>query len=377
MKRVISVILTFSLVLVGGCWDQLVIEDLAMALALGIDEDPKDPKTFFMTVTNPTFSDTAEENTEKYVARGYSVDSAFFSMQREQSRQLVLGQVTTIIFSEEAARQGLLHRVMQEIDQERDVNPNVNLLIVQGAAARDVLYLKPVGETRVAPYITDLVARNVDTGSMPQTTAADYWFRYATAGIAPVAPIIRITGDEEKGTGVIISGLAAFDSKGKLRGLLGDQEAVNYLFLSCGANRARLTTELKIAGKGRQISLFVKDVKKKVESEIVDGKVKIMIKVKTDVDIIDVDWPTDILEEDREPTIAKALARDLQGNAIKVLQKTQDWGTDIVGLGQYVRINHPKWFKNQNWERAYRDSEITLEVKVRVKRIGTLVRPRH
>ena len=95
------------------------------------------------------------------------------------------------------------------------------------------------------------------------------------------------------------------------------------------------------------------------------------------MDIIDVDWPTDILEEDREPTIAKALARDLQGNAIKVLQKTQVWGTDIVGLGQYVRINHPKWFKNQNWERAYRDSEITLEVKVRVKRIGTLVRPRH
>jgi len=166
MKKILLLLLCISLVFINGCWDQLMIEELALAFALGIDVDPENPELLIMSVTNPAFSETSMKETKKLVGKGYSLSNAFFNLQRQRDRFLVLGQVATLVFSEEAARGGLMHKVLRQVDQQRDLNPNMNIVIVRGATAQETIYLEPEEEVRVARYLNHLINRNFNNGTL-------------------------------------------------------------------------------------------------------------------------------------------------------------------------------------------------------------------
>lgn len=378
MRRLLLT-LCISLVFVSGCWDQLIIEELAMAISMGIDVNPEEPELFYMTITNPALSETSVEQTKKIVEKGYSLSNAFFNMQKQRDRFLVLGQVATMVFSEEAAKSGLLHQIMREVDQLRDMNPNANIVVVRGAKAQEVLYLEPTEEARVAKYLNNLLNRNFNSGIVPRITASRYWFRHSTEGVDPVVPVIELVGSGDKKTGLIITGLAALDSAGKMQGTLNDQEILHFLILSGQIRRGRMTTKLPIEGELRDTSMFINKVKRKISTTIANGRPKISIRLEVDIDIINIKWGVNVVEEEAELVIGQALARDIQGNALDMIKRTQGWGTDILGLGQYVRIQHPNWFKEKEkeWGSEYKNSDITLEVKTNVSRTGTLVNPQY
>lgn len=378
MKKVLLLLLIFSLLGVSGCWDQQVIENLAIVLGMGIDVVPGDPDLFFLTTINPNFSETAKKKAKRIVSKGYTLVETFANMQRQRNHKLVLGQVTSLVFSEEAAKGGLLNRIMVELDQIRDVDPEVYIVIVRGATAREVLYLEPEEEERTALYLTDLLVRNAENGTAPLITAAHYWYTHVTAGIDPVVPIIELAGTEEKKNGVIITGLAAFDVSGQMKEALTDQQAVLFLLLSGQLQRGQFATKLVIDGKHRDTSMFIKKASPKIKCTIKDGKPALAIKLAVEVDIIDIVWDVNVIKKkDADKVIGHALALDIQGNALKMIRQTQKWGTDILGLGQYARIEDPKWFRQADWSKEYTKSDVSLEVKVKIQRIGTLTNPEY
>lgn len=365
------------LLCVSGCWDQQPIENLSIVLGMGIDAGPED-HLLYLTTINPTFSETATEKAKRIVSKGYTLVETFANMQRQRNHNLVLGQVATMIFSEQAARNGLLNRILLELDQIRDVDPDVFIVVVRGATAKDVLYLKPEEEQRIAVYLQDLIDRNVENGSVPRITAARYWSDYATGGINPVAPVIELAGAEKVKTGVIITGLAAFNSAGEMQEALTDQQTVLFLLLTGQVQRGMFATKLNIEGKHRDISMYIKKASPQVKAVLKDGRPCFAIKLELVVDVIDIRWDVDVTKvKGADETIARALARDIQGNAMKMIRQTQEWGTDIVGLGQYARIANPKWFRTKDWDQEYANSDVSLEVTVKIRRIGSLTTPEH
>ena len=376
MRRVLSLVLALSLLLIGGCWDRLIIEELALAFGIGIDIDPDNPEMFRMSIVNPSFSDTAKEKVNRLAAKGYSLPSIFFALQRQYDRELVLGQIIVAVFSEEAARRGLLHSTMRQIDQERDINPNVKILVVRGATAQEVIYLEPSEDERLAKYLSNLLEKNYDTGAVPRVTAFQYLHRYNTAGIDPIVPIVELTGPEGKENGVVLTGLAAIDATGRMKGTLTDQQMILFLYLTESSPQGRLATKLNIAGELRDTSLFVKHVDLSMKATVENGRPRIAIEMALDVDIIDIRWDVNVIErQDVDAIIGKALARDIQGNSLELIKQTQEWGTDILGLGQHMRVQNPEWFRNKDWSKEYSQGDITLQVKVRVMRTGTLSNP--
>ncbi len=343
---------------------------------MGIDH-AEDPEMFLLTVTNPTFSETAKEKTKKIATEGHSFANTLFNMQRQRGRLLVMGQVRTIVFSEEAARSGLMHRMLRDVDQQRDMNPNVYLVIIEGATAQDVIYLEPLEEARVAEYLTELLERNFESGHVPRITASRYWFRYSSHGLDPVVPVISLTGESGENRGLMISGLAALDSQGRMQGLFTEQEGVLLMLITGQNRRSSFTSQLYFEGDHREISLLVEKATSKIRPSIEGGRARIAIQLFLDVDVIDVEMPLDALEQQVMKKIGSALAIDIQGNMLEMIKKSQDWGTDCFGLGQFVRIQHPQWFRSKEWSDEYCNSHITLEVKVNVRRIGALTNPQY
>lgn len=376
IRKALFLTMCALVILCPGCWDVRVVEDLALAFSLGIDIVPENDELISITMTNPTFSPDAEATTAKVTVQGYNLANVFVNAQRQRDRVLVLGQVSTMVFSEEIARNGKMNELLKDVDQQRDMNPNTMVVVVRGAPARDVLQLEPPEETRVAVYLARLLERNFEFGLVPEITAADFWFRSDIGGIDPIVPVIEITGHEDEKKGILIVGLAAFDSRGKMVGIIPDSEIIHFLFLTRQPRRSRFSTKVDVGSQmQRPVTIYVKNVRKNVQSQIVDDRAEIKVKMEVDLDIIDIEASLDSLDEEIHRELEQKLARDIQGNALAMLRRTQNWQSDPIGLGRCVRVANPQWFRNKNWGEEYEKALIDMEVKVSIKRIGTLVNP--
>ncbi len=297
--------------------------------------------------------------------------------QLQRHNALALGKLSVLVFSEETARNGNMHRTLQHLEQVRDTDPNSWICIVRGSKAQHVLNLRPPEQTRAAVYVTETLNASFNQGRAPRVFLFKYWYDSIKEEKSPVIPIIEITSGEEESNRVVVTGLAAIDEKGRMAGKLTDAEMLIYKVLKDEIFQGRYFTHIHYTEQKRLVTSFIKNVNRNIETEIVNGKPVINFKVRIDLDITDIDLSLESkFEEKIFQDLELALSRDFQGNMLEFFEKTQEWETDVVGLGQFVRIQNPQWFRNRNWAKDYGNSEINVETEVRVRRIGTMINPR-
>lgn len=371
-----SIMATLCILLVfsaAGCWDQLVLEKLAFIFGMAIDEDPNNPDLFYMGVITPAFTEGAKERSVRTVVLTRSITQGLTNMQLQRERNLVLGKVSVIIFSTTAAENGILFKVIRQMDQQRDINPNSWLIVTQGISAREALYMTPPEEDRVAIYIDDLLDIGLNTGQIPEATISQFWSKHHAWGVTPAIPTIK----ETEGGSLMISGLALFNEDGNSAGYLSDGETVMYMILTGEIVRGRFYTKVDYhEQKDRWVTSFIKSTKSKINTRIENNIPVIDIRLEIDLEIINIDMEFDnVLTGEIFDTLQTAIAIDLQGNILKVIQKAQRSGADPFGLGTQVRIQQPSWAKGKKWCDEFPESKISVQVKVKVKRIGTLMNP--
>jgi len=356
----------------AGCWDMQILEDQAFIFAMAIDEAPES-EHFYMGVTTPAFTEGAKELTTKGVVLTRSISQGLMNMQIQRERVLALGKISTVVFSTEVAGSDIMYRVLRQFDQQRDMNPNAWLVITEEISARDVLDLKPDEEERVAIYLDDMLNTGHQTGQIPKLTISHFWARHHAWGVCPIIPTIKKTESDS----LMISGLAIIDHRGKVVGSFSDGETVMYMILTGEIIRGRFFTEVDYVNqKNRLVTSFIKKNGRKISTRIENNKPVIDIKMDIEVDVLNIDMTfDDHLTEEVFSGIQSALAKDLQGNLLKVIKIAQKSGADPFGFGQYVRTQNPKWSRNKDWGEEFAESTFNVQVKVTVKRIGTLINP--
>ena len=379
MKKTAAVFLLLSLFWLGGCWDWRIIDQQAIMFGLGIDPVEMDTDMFLFTFVNPTFTPDAEDVRVINTVTGFSLDQAVMNLQHQKDQRPALGKVSIIVFSEETAREGGLHKILRQWDQLREKNPNALLCIIRGASALEVFILKIPQQPRVAIFLTDLLEQNIMNGRAPRITASNYWFQYHTRGITPVVPIIELTGEDEEKTGILLAGLAVLDDQGTMQGSLSDTETIMYMLLTNNLQRGRIYTRIDFAEqKDRRVTVFIQKNTAKVNTEIINDNPVINIKMEINIDGLDADLYLDThLRDEVFSGLEQALAQDIQGNMQRVLKKTQGWESDIMGLGQHVRVQNPQWFQGQDWPKKYGESDIHVEVSVKIKRMMNITNPNY
>jgi Ger(x)C family germination protein len=374
IRFLFTIFLCGLLFFAGGCWDILLIEDLAMVIAIGFDVDPENPDLMVVTMTSPTLSEEKKEPMATVTVKAESIDQALHNVQRQSEDILVLGQTNVLVFCEEFARSGRLSEVMSQLSQLRDINANAKVVVVKGATAQNVLQLSSPVEPRAAVYLVDLLERNHFTGMINQATVSEYWRKHYTLGIDPVVALIDITGHEDEKEGFRVAGAGLFNSAGKMTGTLTDEEVISYNIITGDAPRRRFITKVKISGHKRNVSGLIERSKVKIKTKIKD-KPSIDVRMELIVDGLDADWDANVLDPKVTDKLAKLLAKDFQGNIQELFEKSQKVQADFAGLGRHVRVQHSEWFNGKDWAEEYKDADISVSVKVTVRRIGTMVKP--
>jgi Ger(x)C family germination protein len=369
--RIAFVLLTC--LLLTGCWDQLVLDDLAFVFGMAIDIAP-DREGFYLAITSLAFAEDAQRETVKTIVYTRSISQGIMNLQRQRERIVSMGKVRVIIFSTETAKSKVFLDVVNQLDQQRDMNPNAWVVISEEIDAREALYLRPPAEQKVAVYLDNLLTTGRNTGQIPKLTLSHFWAHRHTWGVNPIVPMVKKTENDS----LMLSGLALIDGEGKMVGQLSDQEAITFLIITRDITRSRIFTEVDYAEqKNRWISMFVKGVDRKTHTKIENDKAVIDLNFRLKFDVINLDMDLeDVLDEKIFSGLETSLARDLQGNIQKVINTAQELKSDPFGLGQHVRAQNLQWSRNKDWGEEFSQSRINVQVEVEIHRIGTLLNPR-
>ena len=92
------------------------------------------------------------------------------------------------------------------------------------------------------------------------------------------------------------------------------------------------------------------------------------------VDGLDADWDANVLDPKVTDKLAKLLAKDFQGNIQELFEKSQKV-RQILLASAGMWVQHSEWFNGKDWAEEYKDADISVSVKVTVRRIGTMVKP--
>ena len=230
-KRKLLLLFLLPPLFLTGCWDKKDPEDRTFILALGIDKGEDGCRFTFA----PADIETGEG--EVYGAEGRTLASAVARVDTKISRKTDLGQLKTIIFSQEVLEnRTILQSLLQEMERSQAISEKVMFLATEGSASDCVeAVMKEEGNTGL--FLWDFyknTAREVAvTKGMDLDTFLTEQVERDGNGVIPRISLKE--GEIEVGGGIALSKQRTY--------AMTNAEERGYLFLSGDAEGALLEAE--------------------------------------------------------------------------------------------------------------------------------------
>lgn len=107
--------------------------------------------------------------------------------------------------------------------------------------------------------------------------------------------------------------------------------------------------------------------KKDIQTGYVDGRITISISMDVNAQLLRTGKITTIGDKVKKQ-LEEQMSKRVRDEIMIPLKKTQkELGIDIYGFIKEFRVQHPHEYKKIDWSDEYKDAEITVDVKVKVK----------
>ena len=392
-KRYLWITVGIIVLLQGGCWNLQEVESLAFVSAVGVDRAQESEKVqVTVQIARPTalaVASTGGSSLERAFwlvsSTGYTVFDAVRNFASQSSRRLYWPHNRWLVFGEAQAREGL-EDVLDFFDRDVEARRTMKLAVVQDGMASEFLETEQEME-RLASKAYEQILDNSRRGLSTVVDIDLHQFLLALVGegIEPVAirvemidrlPDVDIRGQVERryvSLAPRVTGAAVFKGA-KLVGWLNKPETRGYNWVMGKANSGIIVIERPEGGK-KLAGLELLRASSKVKPELVDGKFKIVIEVKADANIGDIQ---DILGKTNTLSAVASMERRMAtviSNEIEaVFRKTQrELASDIFGFGRAIRRKYPKEWASlrDNWnDQGFQELQIETKVSARIRHTG-------
>ena len=410
------------LLLLGGCYDKLELNELAVAdlMAIDLSEDGRLHVTLQLLI--PAELSAPGGNTQGAVATApfYVVDAvgstlpeAFSLIQAKLSRRLFTSHVQVVILGEEFAKAGIAP-VVDTLTRLRELRVTTEVVATRGKAA-DLLL--------AATRLTKLPARSLinllSHGIVPTRTVRDVALAMQLEGMDPFVPTIELASPSNApSAGGQISNTQEFEVTGvaifqgdRLVGFAPLAVARGVAWLINRIPEATATipwTQVQDPQAGRpvkesdlspledelinnappgtgpggvgsglknpaQISPFVVRGTTRVTSRIENGELVIKVTARALDDILTNLAGLDFTDPASIPPLEAALARELEERIKAALHLAQKvYQADIFGFGELVHREHPKLWREvkRDWHTLFSTLRVDVQADVKVRRVG-------
>lgn len=378
------------LLCLSGCWNSREVNDLAIAVALGIDKYGDDSYRVSVQVLNPgevSTSSTSGYDTPvtTYTATGRIIFEALRKLTQQLPNKIYLAHIRMIIIGEEVAREGI-YKPIDFLSRDPEMRTDFYVVVSKGNTANEILNVLTSYEKIPANKLFDSLNSSSEnwaaTGKIRLNELMDDLVK---EGIHPILTAIKIIGDPEAGEftdnvlttapDAILSydGMGAFRAN-KLVGWLNVDESKGLNYVKGNVKNTVIVSDMDDG----QVGIELTDANSEIIPHYTHGDPTIEVKITGVANIADVNTKLDLMTEHIFSELEDKTNNNIKEKITQAIDKAQnEFESDIFGFGDQIHKTDPKnWEKIKNkWSEIFPKIPINVTVDIQLKRAGTIKDP--
>jgi spore germination protein KC len=392
MKKrfIMTVILCFSFLLQSGCWSRRELNDIAIALALGIDKSG-DQYSISVQIVNPG-EVAAKTGTGKgsivltQTEKGETLAEALRRITTKTPRKIHLAHLRIVVFGEEIAKEGI-GKTLDFLSRNHEVRADFAVLVAKGLQAEKILRVYTVPQE---PIPANKIFKSLETSDKVWAVTAivtldELISDIANEGKYPTLTGIELLGDIDSEAGetrenvermkpiVVLrtANLAVF-KKDKLVGWLSETESKGYNYIR---GNVKGSVGQVACPNGGKLSLEVIRTKAEMHGKVIDGQPQVDIQLRIEENVGDVQCEIDLTKPETISLLESKAEERVKGILEGSIKKVQTkYKSDIFGFGDAIRRSDPAAWNTlkQDWDEKFPDVKVNVNVTVEIRRLGTV-----
>ncbi|MGB2993865.1 MAG: Ger(x)C family spore germination protein [Paenisporosarcina sp.] len=385
MKKCMFVLLILSLFLTG-CWDRRELNELGIALALGIDkvEDEYQVTAQVVVPSEISMKSTGRSPVTLFQANGETIYEALRKITKNSPRKIYPGHLRMLVIGEDLAEEGI-GESLEFLSRDWEFRSDFYVVIAKDMTAEEILNVTTTLEAIPANKMFNTLKTSEAAWAATSGIVLDELITDLTnEGKEAVLTGILVTGNQEIGTSkqnvesitpearIVYDQLAVF-KKDKLLGWLTEQESRGYNDIT---NTVKNTISVISCPKEGKISIEIIQLKSDIKGKMNKGKPEVDVNIKVKGNVGDVECAINLSEPKTIAELEKITKKDMEDTINQTIETVQkQYESDIFGFGEAIHRSNPKEWKKikEQWDKGG-FSELTANVKVDVKlqRTGTV-----
>ncbi|WHY01621.1 Ger(x)C family spore germination protein [Neobacillus sp. DY30] len=370
MKRwFYATLLIFVIVLLSSCGKKAPLEDLTLALILGIDLDDENNLVFYEI--NPVFSEGAKKGTESYEVKAKTIRESRRLFDSLTTGEVTAGKIQVLLVGKRVLQHGDWFPILDTVYRNPAFSMSTRVVTVDGPV-KEVVFHNPEEKPQLSLHLKALIDKNYDRTRAVKGTLQELHREIYEKGTTPFISEVK------KEKNIELTGISLLDDKGKYAQFLNVPESSLLLMLQ-NKKRHEITLTIPVLPNEKEKNIFHKNVisfaVNKVKTEIKSGykqnKFRFDIKIKMTINIVERLFPEDKLNNGQ---LTKKIEKVVKKQTEDLIKKIQKKNIDPIGLGLYARAyqyTHYKKVEN-NWGQALADSDVNVSVKIDINTKGAV-----
>jgi spore germination protein KC len=374
MKRISKLCFVLMLMVTNtsGCWNLREPDQLAFALAGGLDQTKDGKFQLSALIAVPSGlggSEGAGGGLKKksfriISATGKDVYDTVPNLQVKLSRRIFIGHRQVILIGQSLAEHGISN-VLDEFIRNPHTELRSRIFAVKGGQAKDILSVEPMLET----FPSTEILRQQESLGFRSYYFYDFLAEALSQGLQPIVPAVSLSPENQ----IIYSGSAIFnkDDGLKLVGFLNPKESSYVNWIKSRLNNFVIASNVS-KGKGT-VSLSMESLSKQVDVKMVGGQARIFLRLSGEGSIVENNTNLDPTKLKDLRLIQNKLSQTTQKSVQQLVEKVQkEYKTDIFGFGERVHQQYPYQWKTmkQQWNQTFPDIHVSVSVDIQCKYPG-------
>ncbi|MFE5321738.1 Ger(x)C family spore germination protein [Paenibacillus sp. NPDC056579] len=375
----------------SGCWDRHELNDLAIAVGIGFDEDKGNQVRVTVQLVNP--GEVASKRggatyatpvTTLSISEATTLE-ALKSLTTISPRKISPSHLRVLVIGEALARKGI-QTVLDGISRNHEFRSDFYLIVAKGTDAKQVLSILTSLEKIPANKLFQSLAMSEKTWAPTVTMQLDMLSSdLSNSSKDTVLTGIQVRGDQATGSTkknvsrsepyarLKYSGLALFKGD-KLVDWMSEEESKGYNYIM---DKVHTTAGHVECPQGGTVGRDVVRTKAKIKGKVINGVPKITVDLFLEEDISESTCSIDLTK----PEILEQLERDgekkLREIMTAAIRKAQKNKADIFGFGNAIEDTDPKaWLRlKPDWDQYFADLDVTVRPTLEIRRLGTTTNP--
>ena len=364
--------LVVTIILLTGCADQRILEELGFTHTVSYDVADKDSyednRMLRIGLSIPIASDEVKEKREILVTNANSSKEARTKLSTETDRILVSGQLRNTLFGDELARKGIWD-LIDTLVRDPAVGQNTKIIVVSGEAY-EILKKDYKQHPRTGEYIDRLIDKEVNSQAIPDVTIYHFTRDYFDDGIDPVAPLLK-----ENGEHLIVDGIALFNSD-KYVTSIEPSKAMLFSILTKNFKEGQISVNLtgNDEEKDKEMVMFSSVISKRkihaVKSND-ESQFKVNIKITIHGSVLEYIGEKKLGDDVARQELENEMSKYIKMETEKMITYMQEHNVDSIGIGKYVRnsLNFEEW-QELDWNEVYPKVEVAVDAELKIKDYG-------